>query len=285
MMNTEYFKKVVNMIESIVGSNGTVHYQEIQKNNGQTKHGISILYDNQKNSNVVPALYMDEYVTGDVHADAVKIITTYGSVLKTNAGVKYNGIEKIILDYEKASQLVYPKIVSYEKNIGTLNKCVHKDFLDLAVIYTVRLNDVSVTVTKEILEKWDISEDRLYTVAMKNLLKDRYTIESIVDKIYKMSGYRLDTPFDMLYISNSSYINGAAECLNDDAMEEALDTLGTDKMVVIPSSIHEVIVVPYDENINDINAIVEEVNRTVVSAEDVLSGHIYYYDKKHGMYM
>ena len=68
-------------------------------------------------------------------------------------------------------------------------------------------------------------------------------------------------------------------------MEEALDTLGTDKMVVIPSSIHELIVVPYNESIDDINAIVEEVNRTTVSAEDVLSGHIYYYDKKHGMYM
>ena len=54
-------------------------------------------------------------------------------------------------------------------------------------------------------------------------------------------------------------------------------------LLVIPSSVHETIVLPYEESNMDsafLFAMVKEVNTTVISSADVLSDNVYYYDMK-----
>jgi len=49
---------------------------------------------------------------------------------------------------------------------------------------------------------------------------------------------------------------------------------------VIPSSIHELILIPSDQEMsrNDLDAMIRDVNRRCVSREEFLSDHAYYYD-------
>ena len=52
-------------------------------------------------------------------------------------------------------------------------------------------------------------------------------------------------------------------------------------MVFIPSSIHEIIAIPKRTapGPEEINAMVRQVNADYVSEEEILSGHVYYFDR------
>ena len=52
-----------------------------------------------------------------------------------------------------------------------------------------------------------------------------------------------------------------------------------EEFYVLPSSIHEVILLPvsYSGNPAELEALVKEVNETCVTPEDYLSGHVYRY--------
>ena len=69
--------------------------------------------------------------------------------------------------------------------------------------------------------------------------------------------------------------------LYGDILKDFANKKGAD-MYILPSSIHEVIMVPADR-INDptkLLSIVHDANTTVVSIGDVLSDSVYYYDRK-----
>ena len=53
-------------------------------------------------------------------------------------------------------------------------------------------------------------------------------------------------------------------------------------MYILPSSIHEVIMIPADriDDPQKLSSMVHEANTTVVSTGDVLSDSVYYYDRK-----
>ena len=53
---------------------------------------------------------------------------------------------------------------------------------------------------------------------------------------------------------------------------------------VLPSSVHEVVIVPYCDNITaaELDEMVRDINLTQVSEEEVLSDHAYLYDVKAG---
>lgn len=62
--------------------------------------------------------------------------------------------------------------------------------------------------------------------------------------------------------------------------EQAAEEAGSD-LYVIPSSVHELILVPADGSISldDINGTVRHVNRTALLPEEILSDHAYIYDR------
>ena len=65
------------------------------------------------------------------------------------------------------------------------------------------------------------------------------------------------------------------------SIQDFANKKGTD-MYILPSSIHEVILLPSDR-INDptkLLSMVHDANTTVVSIGDVLSDSVYYYDRK-----
>lgn len=76
-------------------------------------------------------------------------------------------------------------------------------------------------------------------------------------------------------------VDGAAEIMNQKAMDEIADKLGGD-FVVLSSSVHEVIILPYDDNMDSatLDNMIQEINGGVVSPEDKLSDHAFMYDSE-----
>lgn len=91
----------------------------------------------------------------------------------------------------------------------------------------------------------------------------------------------------MYVLSNAERLNGAAAILDAKTMEDISEKLGGD-FVVLPSSIHETIVLPMNEDMDRqaLETMVQDVNAGQVAPEERLSDHVYMYDsqeKEHKM--
>ncbi|MEY8369776.1 DUF5688 family protein [Anaerovoracaceae bacterium 42-11] len=85
---------------------------------------------------------------------------------------------------------------------------------------------------------------------------------------------------DIFYvISNKAKFRGASAILNEKALIEFGEKHKTNKLVVLPSSIHEMILVPYIggicESFSEFTDIVKSVNNTVVKPEEELVDNAY----------
>ena len=85
----------------------------------------------------------------------------------------------------------------------------------------------------------------------------------------------------MYVLTNQLKMNGAACILYPDALRKCSQQIGSD-LLILPSSIHEVILLPDDgrSNREELREMVEEINRTQLEVEEVLSGQVYRYERK-----
>lgn len=84
----------------------------------------------------------------------------------------------------------------------------------------------------------------------------------------------------MYVITNQSKTKGSSAVLDTKSIKKYFASLNKEyhKLVVIPSSIHECLLIPVDDKIYDLdtfNSMVQEVNATQVDATEQLGSHCY----------
>jgi hypothetical protein len=84
----------------------------------------------------------------------------------------------------------------------------------------------------------------------------------------------------MYVLTNASGSLGAAALFYPDVKEKTGEILGSD-YYILPSSIHEVILVPDAAGIDkkELCDMVKQANRTVVEPQDILSDNVYHYSR------
>ena len=84
----------------------------------------------------------------------------------------------------------------------------------------------------------------------------------------------------MYVLTNESGSLGAATLFYPDVKEKAAELLGSD-YYILPSSVHETILVPDSSQINakELCDMVKQANRTVVDEKDILSDNVYHYSR------
>lgn len=141
----------------------------------------------------------------------------------------------------------------------------------LLVIDTLPMDDdlMSMKITQGILRHCHITEEEAWVQAEKNLQ------ESAVIKSFQEI---LGLPCDLFVITNKFGMKGASCVLASDLIEEFAKEHHTHRLVVIPSSIHEMLLMP-DTGIaieEDLSAMVRDVNKSIVLPEEQLADQIYY---------
>lgn len=159
-------------------------------------------------------------------------------------------------------------------------------FLDIELYVQIMFSDThSTKVNEAVLEKYGITREQLFADANSAQV---YTIETLVEKMKKMSEVVGDDFPDMgfdecplLYVGNKEGHHGAGAIFNQGTWELICDVLGKD-IYILPSSIHELIAVPADEDVEPkmLRALVEEVNGTELSEEEFLSNSVYIYRRE-----
>ena len=120
---------------------------------------------------------------------------------------------------------------------------------------------------KAFLEKNNFSEEKLWDIAEKNVENDY-----ILSEMGSL----------MTILTNKKFQCGASALLSKKARKEICEKLGTNKILVLPSSIHEILIVDpllYEKGENCIEKfteMVKEVNQTQVALEEQLENKAFF---------
>lgn len=116
-------------------------------------------------------------------------------------------------------------------------------------------------------------------------------VESIVEQLANvLPPEEIETMRDgipLYVVSNEKGMNGAVEILDPHTMDLIKETLGNQEYLAIPSSVHEFLIMPMDESgsFREMAAMIQEVNQTAVSKEEILSDHPYKIDPERHLFI
>lgn len=255
--------------------------QKVNKNNGLTLHGLTVLEDKV---NISPTIYIESFYEAYEEVGMESIIDTIEEIYEENK-INYNFDINSILDYESIKENLRAKLINYELNREFLKEVPHRRFLDLAIIVYIEINDkviadmASVIVKNNILESWDISKEEMISIAIENSEKN-INIMNMSD-IVDLTFYKEEV--NMYVATNHEMLNGAIAMVNIKKIKELADTLVAQELIIIPSSIHEIILVTLDDMMDDktyIHDMIKSVNSSIVNKSDVLSENYYIYNKE-----
>lgn len=155
-------------------------------------------------------------------------------------------------------------------------------FLDMTVLFYLPFlkdNDLFTTILipDRIVKEYDITITELFDAACKNM-EQEITVDSMDSIMEELTGVPIKDlcgQSPLLVVCNKERFLGAASILNNRILYKIQKKVGD--FVVLPSSIHEVIIVPYDSDVDvqDLVYMVHSVNETEVLPEDKLSDNIY----------
>ena len=140
-------------------------------------------------------------------------------------------------------------------------------------------DSATTKVTAELIENAGISEDEAWIAAKENTYADTIIVSLLKVMCLNVNMSYFEEMEDMpIYIlTNKSKIKGASAILNRKVLKELADKYCTDKIIAMPSSIHEFLVIPYKEqyDIDKLSEMVKEVNLIEVNPIEQLADKAY----------
>ena len=229
---------------------------------------------------VSPVLYLDMIYDSFDHEDLDNIVDGVCDMLLSGEKAMENSDVLEILSHEGVKNKLTFRLINKKLNLKYLDNKVYRDFLDLAIIYEVCVSvgddKGRVVITKELAEKLNYSEEELFNMAMTNTpkmypAKDSSLLEALEGML--PFGDTDSMPDPLRVLSNEEKIFGASVLLYPGMLDMLYKKYG--ERLVIPSSLHEVLLVNHDADPNSILGMVADVNRTVLDSEDILSDSVY----------
>lgn len=274
----------------------TVLVQEVHKNNDRKFTGLQVL---TKGSNIAPCLYLDGFYRDDLNEEDLDTILQALKEAVHEAKDKAPDIGEIS-DFSFMRDKIFYTLINASKNEDLLRVHPHILWNDLAIVFRCRVASydegcTSFLIGDALAKKWNVTAEDLYELAKENtpkLFSWKVTgMTEIMGQLLGMSNTlepieqnvnQITECVDEAYVAtNSTGINGANVLLYDDVLREFGEKCGSN-FYVLPSSIHEVLLVPESDTMNDVHSLeqmVSEVNATEVLPEEILSDSVYYYDR------
>lgn len=288
---TNFTTLVQREVEKRAGENYRVKLNDVMKNNGVVLRGITLMQDD---SNISPTIYLNPYYDAYENGDTT-IGTVIDEVIDTYERNKINrSIDmKFFLNYETVRSRIIFKLINTEKNRELLRDVPYIPFHDLSIVFQClvseeRFGNASILIHNVHLQLWKVNARELYECALENTpLLQGYELadmNTVLEEMKALGGIDDEEIEDMqqevpMYVlSNKSRINGASCILYKDILKDFAMVVDKD-LYVLPSSIHEVILLPSDgtQESEQLKEMVREINQSQVEKEEVLSDSVYYY--------
>ena len=270
--------------KAYLGGGCRVEVKPVIKNNGVVKYGMVI---KKKDKNVSPTVYIDglyeAYQKGMPMSRAVEeAVDAYERCMpEKKVDVSF------FKEFDSVRDRLSFKLLGIRENLEYLEDVPYKKFENLAMVpVCVMRNDIigegMITIQRSHIDSWGIKEEELWENLMESAVKITPAKVAKMADYLKRSVLGDSDELNMLtVVTNESGIYGAGAVMYPGVLRSISEKYGKN-LYVLPSSVHEVIVLPErgeDEERDNLQAIVREVNAGVLGRDDYLSDLVYYYDK------
>lgn len=178
-----------------------------------------------------------------------------------------------------------------DRNKAMLEGAYYTEYLDMLVYYRYFTkafdNDISFVVTNELLKKYNIAPEELHKIALGNL--ERKVAVKTMTELLEESGFPTT---DMVASETASYVIydgdnsiSVSGVITSRIIKERIYKMLGKNYYILPSSIHELIVIPADVHIlkEELLEMVKEINEQVLDPTDILTNSIYLYNGEEGV--
>ena len=248
---------------------------DVDKANGIVLHGVSAKVPG---SNVGVNMYTDgfferEYTIRDAAKEMKRQFDEH-----IDGAQRFSEIGETLKDYEKVKEMLTVRLYNQSTKAEVFKSAKRYGFDDLILVPTINLGEVNgetgtIKVTRQIMETWGIDDKTLFKDAIKNTKGD-VVVKSLAQMMLEMTGFEVPD-VGIMVVSNKTTVYGASAILG---MLTKLKKKYDNGFFVIPSSIHEVLVVPNNDQVEssmELTKIVKEVNATALSPAEILSDKAY----------
>lgn len=262
----------------------SVIVQKLNKNNGIVLYGLTVLEDE---INISATIYLEPYYEVYEDTGMEYILDRLERVYEENKPEQSFDISKI-LDYESIKENLRAKLINYELNREFLKEVPHRRFLDLAIVAYIALEmeeeiegNATITVKNNLQQTWKVDTEELIDTALENIKGD--VVVANMSEYVDMSLFgNTEKLFDIYVITNRLKLHGAVAMLQKDRLKQFSEELKKETLTILPSSIHECLIINAEDkpkDIDELREMVKEVNETVVSDQDILSNNVYIYNR------
>lgn len=282
----EFAQKVQGAVARELGEAYRTELKEVRKNNGVLLHGLLIIPPER---NVVPTIYLETFYAA--YEDGVAFGDVLGRIIEIfreespGANIDMNFFKS----FELVKDRICYRLIGRHNNEELLRDIPYVDFLDLAVCFYYAysgsmLGEGTILIHNSHMKHWNVKIKDLMNLAKENtprlfpgrLTPMREVLEEMIG-IHENLSPEQDIPLTVL--TNTRRTHGAA-CILYPGMLESIGEKKRSGFYIIPSSIHEVLVLEKTgaEATDEMKKMICEVNELHVAAEEVLSDNLYYYD-------
>ena len=268
-----------------------VEIRPVEKLQGESYTGLSIL---PNDSPMAATLNLDAVYNQMV--DQGKSFQEVADDLISHAADIIVDMPKIdvndITNYDQMKNTLVVQVIPTDRNAEMLADIPHKNIEDMSLVYRMQIDQnengtSSVLITNAMLENYSVTVDQLHQDAMDAaVINNPATFRSMQEVLSDLMGMPADLmpPMDgpQMYVASvENSLNGAGVIAYPDFMNQVAEQVGGD-FFVLPSSVHEVLVIPDDGSIDrhDLESMVREVNASEVLPKDQLSDNVYHYDSQ-----
>lgn len=301
-----FFAELVDCLKRKLGKNVMVDFREIIKTNDRKIPTISIM---RKEKNAVGRSYhadeLYEYFQKGMPLDEIADNLIKLSENEAEIQIDRKILTDILMYYPYMREWsITIRLLNFADNQEYLKNICHIPYLDLAIAFFAVVSKKEETlatmpITNEIFTSWGVTKEQLLSDTLEamqttfpvHMATLHNMVEEILEEKKKDAFAKMMNPPDFsldeipdaenaLMVTNESKINGAAVMLYPGLLKKVSEIFGTTEINIIPSSIHELILVPDADTVSrkDILDMVQEVNRTCVSEDEKLSDNLYVYN-------
>lgn len=237
--------------------------------NGVTFHGVVL----KNGAEVMPVFYVENYegTCGSVSEVADRICDFCKNAMKYPDSVKKVMEREWVLDHlyiglQKSSAEELVKRPSFLEGI--------EEYL-LAIDDSKQGGAWSAKMKRNALDSLMISEEDAWKKAIANTKKG-----TVMKGLAETLGMPADGLIPIQIMTNGSMYKGAGAISNKEALETLSKEWNVERLIVIPSSIHEVLLSPFtdEEGFAAISGFVSAVNRQEVAPEEQLADRAFILD-------
>ncbi len=287
MEYAEFLEAVEVGLRTRLGETIQIDSHELLKNNVR-REVMVIRVDQERATPCIPLESL--YAMHQLGETLEEIIDKVVAIVQDNPNITVEDIKRI-QNWDYVKELVEVRIVGTENNQEFLSEVPHREFLDCSVIYYLNVDSwivgdrhASIKITNQNMSMWGITIEELDKCASTNYLKKEITFQSMQEVLAELleneqEGDLEDESKPMYVLSNKERQYGAVVMTDDKMLQSVYQKLKGD-YYILPSSLHELILVPIEMaiEISELKEMVVSINEAVVSDDEILSNSIYYYD-------